>query len=79
MQINDMKILEHLKELLCTVKYAYFAGLVLMFGAEVLWPFPASCRQVKDGSGSHVCSLGIVGIIVSTGGGGRAAFGVASW
>lgn len=49
-----------------------------MFGAEVLWPFPAACGQVKDGGGSHVCSLGIMGIIISTGGGGRAALGVAS-
>lgn len=56
----------------------YFAGLFLMFGAEVLWPFPAACGQVKDGSGSHVCSLGIMGIIISAGRGGRAALGVAS-
>lgn len=90
-----VKILQHHKGLLCNPVYAmlvpkffvdkgwsvapYFAGLVLMFGTEVLWPFPAACGQVKDGSGSHVCSLGIVGIIISTGGGGRAALRVASW
>lgn len=40
---------------------AYF---VLGFGAEVFRLLPATCRQVQDGGGGHVSSLGIVGVVV---------------
>lgn len=42
--------------------------LGLGFGAEVLWFLPATCGQVEDGSGGHVSSLGIMGVVISQGG-----------
>lgn len=56
----------------------YLAGLVLLFGAEVLWSLPTACGQVQDGGGCHVCGLCVMGVVVAAGGGGRAALGVAS-
>ena len=41
--------------------------LVLVFGAKVLWSLPAGSGQVEDGRGSHVCSLGIVGVVMDAG------------
>lgn len=37
---------------------------VLGFGAEVFRFLPAACRQVQDGSGGHVSSLSIVGVVI---------------
>lgn len=37
---------------------------VLGFGAEVFRFLPATCRQVQDGSGGHVSSLSIVGVVI---------------
>lgn len=43
--------------------------LVLGFGAEVFRFLPAACRQVEDGSGSHVSGLSFMGVVVGQGGG----------
>lgn len=42
----------------------WWVYLVLGFGAKVLRFLPAASRQVKDGSGSHVSSFGIMGVVV---------------
>lgn len=55
----------------------HFAGLIWLLSAEVFGSLPTASGQVENGSGSHVCGFGIMGIIVPTGGGRGAAFGVA--
>lgn len=56
----------------------HFAGLIWLSSAKVFRSLPAAGGQVENGSGGHVCGFGIMGIIVPTGGGRGAAFGVAS-
>lgn len=48
------------------------AGHFLWLRAEVLWPFPAACRKVQDGSCGHVRGLGIVCVVEAWGRGWRA-------
>lgn len=47
---------------------AHLAGGLLLLRAEILRHFPAAGGEVEDGSGSHVCSLGIVGVVEACGG-----------
>lgn len=44
----------------------HFAGLIWWSGAEVFRSLPAAGGQVEDGSGSHVCGFGIMGVVVPT-------------
>lgn len=43
---------------------AYPGGAqVLWLGGQVLWHFTATCRQVEDGCGCHVCGLHVMCIV----------------
>lgn len=47
---------------------AHLAGCLLLLGAEILRHFPTACGEVEDGSGSHVSSLSVVGVVKACGG-----------
>lgn len=47
---------------------AHLAGGLLLLRAEILRHFPAAGGEVEDGSGSHVRSLGVVGVVEACGG-----------
>lgn len=49
------------------LSHPHLVGEILLLGAEILGHFPAAGGEVQDGSGSHMCSLGIMGIVEACG------------